>query len=203
MWRCVLLLSHTAAAVAALISLPGIRLARALLTEDLEIRRTSRGERAKSGLLALALPRRLRSPAIAGNSPTLILAVRLIGRVHLLVILVEVDGTLVIRGDVVSALLGLVMLGLAVSAASVRRLVLHVIQPLVPVAVASVALLQRSLNCLAPRVGSSILALLEPVLQLAGAVMETQINLPAHLLSLVGGETRCLMRGRDESSNTD
>ncbi|KAI1167036.1 hypothetical protein F5B18DRAFT_519085 [Nemania serpens] len=197
MHRFIVLLLPVATAVAALISSRGFVFL-GLLTEDFEIRCASRSKGARSSLAVLALLRHLPSPAIATNSPALVLRVRLVSRVHLLIILVEVDRTLVVWGDVASALLGPAMRGLVASAALVRPLVPHVVPPLVPVAVASVALHQRCLDCVAPRVGSSIMALLEPVLQLAGAVVETEVDLPAHFLSL--GEDKSLDRCRGEMS---
>ncbi|KAI0452481.1 hypothetical protein F5B21DRAFT_483159 [Xylaria acuta] len=150
---------------------------RSRIAEDLEIRGASRSERAgmKFTILARFLGLVHLALTLAVNPAR---GVR-VGLIHLLAVLFEVNGTLVVRRDVAPASL---LSAVAVSAPSraLVRLIPHRVPPLVPMAAVSVALHQRHLGFMAPWVGSSVVALLEPILQLAGAVVKTEVDLPAH-----------------------
>ncbi|KAH8165998.1 hypothetical protein CIB48_g2236 [Xylaria polymorpha] len=105
---------------------------------------------------------------------------------HLVVVFLEVDGALVVRRDVASPSL---LSAVAPSHPSrvLVRLVPHRVPPLVPVAAVLVALHQGRLDLVAPGVRSPVFALLQPVLQLAGAVLKSEIDLATHPFSISGG----------------
>ncbi|KAI1430831.1 hypothetical protein GGR50DRAFT_682849 [Xylaria sp. CBS 124048] len=171
-----------------------------MVAENLKVGRACCGK-SPSRYLSTSAPLRLHVSKPAGSRDVVRLTVYA-GSLHFCIILVEVNRNLFIciAPELVRPAQHEILRLLLLSSKPVNSF----LSPLsVPVTVVSVALHHRYLNHLAPRVGSTVLALIQAVLELAWARLEAKVDLLTHcllflyLLGVCGGSNLFLICRRN------